>query len=72
MKTCFLTTTLILSLVALNAQSDDTNAFTMAQTISDGAQRTTLAFSGLAIMTGTVFFPAGQGGRLYRLPVSAR
>jgi PKD repeat protein len=39
-------------------------AFTMAQTLSDGAQRTTLAFSGLALMTGNLeaqsFFPPGK------------
>ena len=39
-------------------------SFTMAQTISDGAQRTTLAFDGLAIMTGNLeaqsFFPPGK------------
>jgi hypothetical protein len=39
-------------------------AFTMAQTLSDGAQRTTLAFSGLAMMTGNLeaqsFFPPGK------------
>jgi hypothetical protein len=39
-------------------------AFTMAQTISDGAQRTTLAFAGLAMMTGNLdaqsFFPPGK------------
>ena len=39
-------------------------AFTMAQTISDEAQRTTLAFDGLAIMTGNLdaqsFFPPGK------------
>ncbi len=39
-------------------------AFDMAQTISDGAQRTTLAFSGLAMMTGNLesqtFFPPGK------------
>jgi hypothetical protein len=39
-------------------------AFTMNQTISDGAQRTTLAFSGLAMMTGNLeaqsFFPPGK------------
>jgi len=38
--------------------------FTMAQTISDGAQSTTLAFSGLAMMTGNLqaqsFFPPGK------------
>ena len=39
-------------------------AYTLAQTLSDGAQRTTLAFSGLAIMTGNLdsqsFFPPGK------------
>jgi PKD repeat protein len=39
-------------------------AFSMAQTLSDGAQRTTLAFSGLAMMTGNLaaqsFFPPGK------------
>ena len=39
-------------------------AFTMAQTISDGAQGTTMAFSGLALMTGNLaaqsFFPPGK------------
>jgi hypothetical protein len=39
-------------------------AFTMSQTLSDGAQRTTLAFSGLAMMTGNLgaqsFFPPGK------------
>ena len=39
-------------------------SFTMAQTISDQAQRTTLAFDGLAIMTGNLdaqsFFPPGK------------
>ncbi len=38
--------------------------FTMAQTISDGAQRTTLAFDGLAMMSGNLdaqsFFPPGK------------
>jgi len=38
--------------------------FTMAQTISDGAQRSTLAFSGLAMVTGNLeaqsFFPPGK------------
>jgi PKD repeat protein len=38
--------------------------FTMSQTISDEAQRTTLAFSGLAMMTGNLeaqsFFPPGK------------
>jgi hypothetical protein len=39
-------------------------AFNMTQTLSDGAQRTTLAFSGLAMMTGNLgaqsFFPPGK------------
>jgi hypothetical protein len=39
-------------------------SFTMDQTLSDGAQRTTLAFSGLALMTGNLeaqsFFPPGK------------
>ena len=39
-------------------------AFTMDQTLSDGAQRTTLAFSGLALLTGNLasqsFFPPGK------------
>ena len=39
-------------------------AFTMDQTVSDGAQRTTLAFSGLAMITGNLgaqsFFPPGK------------
>ena len=38
--------------------------FNMQQTVSDGAQRTTLAFSGLAMMTGNLagqsFFPPGK------------
>jgi hypothetical protein len=41
-----------------------TAAFTMAQTLSDGAQGTTLAFSGMALMTGNLasqsFFPPGK------------
>lgn len=39
-------------------------AFNITQTISDGAQRTTLAFAGLAMMTGNLdaqsFFPPGK------------
>jgi len=39
-------------------------AFTMAQTLSDQAQRTTLAFAGLGMMTGNLaaqsFFPPGK------------
>lgn len=40
------------------------NPFTMSQTLSDGAQRTTIAFSGLAMVTGNLqaqsFFPPGK------------
>jgi len=39
-------------------------AFTMEQSVSDGAQRSTLAFAGLAMMTGNLsaqsFFPPGK------------
>ena len=39
-------------------------SFNLEQTLSDGAQRTTLAFSGLALMTGNLeaqsFFPPGK------------
>lgn len=47
-----------------SASSSSSAAFNMSQTISDGAQRTTLAFSGLAMMTGNLesqsFFPPGK------------
>jgi hypothetical protein len=47
-----------------NADASAGPAFTMAQTLSDGAQRTTLAFSGLAMITGNLgaqsFFPPGK------------
>ena len=50
--------------VALCTAQTASPAFTMAQTVSDGAQRTTLAFSGLAMMTGNLdaqsFFPPGK------------
>lgn len=40
------------------------NAFNLNQTLSDGAQRTTLAFAGLGLMTGNLaaqsFFPPGK------------
>lgn len=46
------------------AVDDAKAAFNMAQSLSDGAQRTTLAFSGLAMMTGNLaaqsFFPPGK------------
>jgi hypothetical protein len=48
----------------LNAQQPPQGVFTLSQTISDQAQRTTIAFSGLAIMTGNLdaqsFFPPGK------------
>ncbi len=44
--------------------SSQAASFNMAQTISDGAQSTTMAFSGLALMTGNLaaqsFFPPGK------------
>ena len=49
---------------SLSKNIDVSPAFTMEQTVSDGAQRTTLAFSGLAMMTGNLeaqsFFPPGK------------
>lgn len=46
------------------AGATDSSEFNMAQTVSDGAQRATLAFSGLAMMTGNLesqsFFPPGK------------
>ena len=45
-------------------QSTSAPTFNMAQTISDGAQSTTMAFSGVALMTGNLaaqsFFPPGK------------
>lgn len=53
--------------VNINANSNSSSSgpsFNMDQTLSDGAQRTTLAFSGLAMMTGNLeaqsFFPPGK------------
>ncbi len=47
-----------------NPDNPGNASFTMAQTISDEAQRTTLAFSGLAMLTGNLaaqsFFPPGK------------
>lgn len=47
-----------------NSDRNTTAAFSMSQTISDEAQRTTIAFSGLAMMTGNLgsqsFFPPGK------------
>jgi hypothetical protein len=46
------------------AQTPPQGQFTMEQTLSDGAQRTTIAFSGLALMTGNLeaqsFYPPGK------------
>lgn len=51
--------------VTVTAAAPQSNsAFNMAQTISDGAQGTTMAFSGLALITGNLaaqsFFPPGK------------
>ena len=47
-----------------NNAATSTPAFTMTQTLSDEAQRTTLAFDGLAMITGNLdaqsFFPPGK------------
>jgi hypothetical protein len=54
------------NLVLAQAQTEGVApaAFNMSQTLSDGAQRTTLAFSGLAMMSGNLeaqtFFPPGK------------
>jgi hypothetical protein len=44
--------------------TDDASAFNLTQTVSDAAQRTTLAFSALAMITGNLdsqsFFPPGK------------
>lgn len=68
MKTisAYISTFIILHTICSAQTSGTTSApaFTMAQTISDGAQRATLAFSGLAMMTGNLdaqsFFPPGK------------
>ncbi len=50
--------------VTVTASSGSGAQFTIEQTMSDQAQRTTLAFSGLALMTGNLeaqsFFPPGK------------
>ena len=52
------------STVTVTASATQTAKMNMAQTISDGAQGTTMAFSGLALMTGNLdaqsFFPPGK------------
>lgn len=55
---------LYLPFITKGGPPENQPAFTLAQTLSDGAQRTTLAFSGLAMMTGNLeaqsFFPPGK------------
>jgi len=55
---------MLLLTVALNAAADSAPAFTMSLTLADGGQRATLAFDGLALMTGNLeaqsFFPPGK------------
>jgi len=50
--------------VAQTSGTTSTPAFNMAQTLSDGAQRSTLGFDGLGMMTGNLdaqsFFPPGK------------
>jgi hypothetical protein len=50
--------------LAQSAATPPQGSFSMEQTLSDGAQRTTIAFSGLAMMTGNLesqsFFPPGK------------
>jgi hypothetical protein len=64
MKTFFIFVPLIMILGCSNNIGNNNPAFDMEQTISDGAQRTTLAFSALAMMTGNLesqsFFPPGK------------
>ncbi len=49
---------------ATTVEPPASGAFTMQQTLSDGAQRTTLAFAGLGMITGNLgaqsFFPPGK------------
>jgi hypothetical protein len=63
----FAATLTVSNLAGTSSVSHDivvTPEFTMTQTVSDGAQRTTLAFSGFAMMTGNLeaqsFFPPGK------------
>ncbi|WP_019617009.1 hypothetical protein [Psychromonas ossibalaenae] len=52
------------SQAAADSESPAPGTFTMAQTLSDGAQRTTIAFAGLGMITGNLqaqsFFPPGK------------
>jgi hypothetical protein len=53
-----------LPLVIKNGSPTDTSAFTIDQTLSDGAQRNTITFDALAFITGDLgadsFFPPGK------------
>ena len=55
---------MLLFLIPFCGRAQNGGGFTLAQTLSDGAQRTTLAFDGLAMMTGNLeaqsFFPPGK------------
>ncbi len=63
-STALLDENLYLALISANASSAKAPAFTLDQTLSDGAQRNTLAFDGLAFLTGNLgsdsFFPPGK------------
>jgi hypothetical protein len=62
-KSYFVTIVMTLSMLCA-AYAPASAVMDMTQTLSDGAQRTTLAFSGLAMMTGNLdaqsFFPPGK------------
>lgn len=53
-----------LPLAIKNGSTTDTPAFTIERTLSDGAQRNTIAFDALAFLTGDLgsdsFFPPGK------------
>jgi hypothetical protein len=55
---------------------DQNTVMDIDQTLSDDAQRCTIAFDGFAFITGNLeaqsFFPPRQGGRLLGIPVPAR
>ncbi len=55
---------MLLLVVAMSSRADSAPAFTMSLTLADGGQRATLAFDGLAMMTGNLdaqsFFPPGK------------
>ena len=64
MKKLFSFLSALLLAVAVCSAQTAAPAFTMEQSVSDGAQRSTLAFAGLAMMTGNLpaqsFFPPGK------------